>query len=48
MITNQTVKARYAGNGINRRWGIPFQYTDVNQICITVVENETERVLDPS
>jgi len=46
MISNKIVKASYSGNGVTRQWGIPFSYTDISQICVALLENDVQTILD--
>ena len=46
MISNKIVKASYLGNGVTRQWGIPFSYTDTSQICVALLENDVQTILD--
>ncbi|WP_027405469.1 hypothetical protein [Anaerovibrio sp. RM50] len=46
MISNKIVKASYSGNGVTRQWGIPFAYTDASQICVALLEDDVQTILD--
>ena len=46
MISNTTIKASYAGNGLTRQFSIPFEYTSTSQICVALNEEDEETILD--
>ncbi len=46
MISNTTIKASYAGNGLTRQFSIPFEYTSTSQIYVALNEEDEETVLD--